>query len=132
MVIAKTSQDTELEDEISISLQHVTISFGNYQAVKNVFCDIPKGKVTSLIGPSGCCKSTVLRALNRMNDLICGCSMKGRVLFEGLDENIYYSKKSSEISAELKETLDSIPENFAFLMVGQWSAGAFGEDRKDS
>ena len=53
------------------------------------------------------------------------------VLFEGLDENIYYSKKSSEISAELKETLDSIPENFAFLMVGQWCAGAFGEDRKD-
>ena len=47
--------------------------------------EIPKGKVTAFIGPSGCGKSTVLRALNRMNDLIEGCSLKGRVLFDGQD-----------------------------------------------
>ena len=50
-----------------------------------MYCDIPRGKVTAFIGPSGCGKSTVLRSLNRMNDLIEGCSLKGRVLFEGSD-----------------------------------------------
>ena len=70
---------------IAISLQDVTISYGKYEAVKNVFCDVPYGRVTAFIGPSGCGKSTVLRALNRMNDLIEGCSLKGRVLFRGVD-----------------------------------------------
>ena len=72
-------------DNYTISLQNVTISYGNYDAVKNVFCDIPKGKVTALIGPSGCGKSTILRALNRMNDLILGCTLSGRILFDGID-----------------------------------------------
>jgi len=68
-----------------ISLQNVSISYGSFEAVKNVFLDIPHGKVTAFIGPSGCGKSTVLRALNRMNDLIPGCSLKGRVVFDGHD-----------------------------------------------
>ena len=68
-----------------ISLQNVSISYGSFEAVKNVFLDIPYGKVTAFIGPSGCGKSTVLRALNRMNDLIPGCSLKGRVVFDGHD-----------------------------------------------
>ena len=71
--------------DISISLDNVTISYGDYDAVKNIYCDIPKGKVTALIGPSGCGKSTVLRSINRMNDMIEGCTLKGRVLFEGID-----------------------------------------------
>ena len=49
--------------------------------------DIPAGKVTAFIGPSGCGKSTVLRALNRMNDLIEGCTLNGRVVFYA--QNIY-------------------------------------------
>ena len=69
----------------ALSIQNATISYGGNEAVKNVFCDIPRGKVTAFIGPSGCGKSTVLRALNRMNDLIEGCSLKGRVLFDGVD-----------------------------------------------
>ena len=68
-----------------MSLQNVSISYGSFEAVKNVFLDIPHGKVTAFIGPSGCGKSTVLRALNRMNDLIPGCSLKGRVVFDGQD-----------------------------------------------
>ena len=70
---------------ICMSLQNVSISYGNFEAVKNVFLDIPHGKVTAFIGPSGCGKSTVLRSLNRMNDLIPGCSLKGRVVFDGHD-----------------------------------------------
>jgi len=68
-----------------MSLQNVTISYGSFEAVRNVFIDIPRGKVTAFIGPSGCGKSTVLRGLNRMNDLIPGCSLKGKVIFDGQD-----------------------------------------------
>ncbi|MEC7247845.1 ABC-type phosphate transport system ATPase component [Synechococcus sp. A18-25c] len=76
---------SDISTETCISIQNATISYGNYEAVKNVYCDIPRGKVTAFIGPSGCGKSTVLRALNRMNDLIESCSLKGRVLFDGID-----------------------------------------------
>ncbi|WP_413402755.1 MULTISPECIES: phosphate ABC transporter ATP-binding protein PstB [unclassified Synechococcus] len=80
---SKTS--SEASDDICLSIQNTTISYGSQEAVKNVYCDIPRGKVTAFIGPSGCGKSTVLRALNRMNDLIEGCTLKGRVLFDGAD-----------------------------------------------
>tara|TARA_B000000565_G_scaffold243395_1_gene209620 strand:+ start:516 stop:1331 length:816 start_codon:yes stop_codon:yes gene_type:complete len=76
---------SDISTDTCISIQNATISYGNYEAVKNVYCDIPRGKVTAFIGPSGCGKSTVLRALNRMNDLIESCSLKGRVLFDGID-----------------------------------------------
>ncbi len=73
-----------------ISLDNVSISYGSFEVVKNIFCDFKKGCITSLIGPSGCGKSTVLRSLNRMNDLIPNCSLKGTVMFEGI--NIYDKK----------------------------------------
>ncbi|MFN6133819.1 MAG: phosphate ABC transporter ATP-binding protein PstB [Synechococcaceae cyanobacterium] len=73
-----------------IGIENVTISYGSFEAVRNVHLDLPKGKVTAFIGPSGCGKSTVLRALNRMNDLIPGCSLRGRVIFDG--EDIYHPR----------------------------------------
>ena len=75
------------ESNTSVSLDNVSITYGDSTAVKNVFCDIEKNQVTSFIGPSGCGKSTVLRAINRMNDLIEGCKLSGSVIFEGI--NIY-------------------------------------------
>ena len=72
---------------ISVSLDNVSIKYGNSLAVKNIFCDIKKNQVTSFIGPSGCGKSTVIRSINRMNDLIEGCKLSGSVIFEGT--NIY-------------------------------------------
>lgn len=71
--------------DICLSIQNATISYGDFEALKNVFCDIPRGQVTAFIGPSGCGKSTILRAINRMNDLVEGCSLKGRILFDGAD-----------------------------------------------
>jgi phosphate transport system ATP-binding protein len=70
---------------ICLSLENVGISYGSSEAVRGVYMEIPHGKVTAFIGPSGCGKSTVLRALNRMNDLIEGCTLRGRVLFDGQD-----------------------------------------------
>ena len=83
-VTASLDTQTSSQD-ICMSLENVSISYGGYEAVRNVYCEIPRGKVTAFIGPSGCGKSTVLRSLNRMNDLIEGCSLSGRVLFDGAD-----------------------------------------------
>ena len=77
----------KLQKKNILSLEDVSISYGKFEAVKNIFCNFNKGDITSLIGPSGCGKSTVLRSLNRMNDLIPNCSLKGTVLFDGT--NIY-------------------------------------------
>ena len=72
-------------DQVAISCEDVTISYGSFEAVKGVFLSVPRGQVTAFIGPSGCGKSTVLRALNRMNDLIPSCRLTGRVVYEGQD-----------------------------------------------
>ncbi len=85
MTTTSSPEVTDSNLDTCISIQNTTISYGNFEAVKNVFCDIPRGQVTAFIGPSGCGKSTILRALNRMNDLIEGCSLKGRILFDGAD-----------------------------------------------
>ena len=85
MTATSTSKSVHSNLDICLSIQNATISYGDFEALKNVFCDIPRGQVTAFIGPSGCGKSTILRAINRMNDLIEGCSLKGRILFDGAD-----------------------------------------------
>ncbi len=70
-----------------IEVRDVHFYYGGFKALTDVTMDFEKNKVTALIGPSGCGKSTLLRLLNRMNDLIDGTRVEGRVLFEG--ENIY-------------------------------------------
>ena len=85
MTTSTASSSTSVANDVCMSLQDVTISYGSFEAVRGVFMDIPRGRVTAFIGPSGCGKSTVLRGLNRMNDLIPGCKLKGRVLFDGQD-----------------------------------------------
>lgn len=54
-------------------------------ALKNINIRIPEHKITALIGPSGCGKSTFLKSLNRMNDLVEGCRIEGKVTFNGVD-----------------------------------------------
>ena len=54
----------KLQKKNILSLEDVSISYGTFEAVKNVFLNFKAGDITSLIGPSGCGKSTVLRALN--------------------------------------------------------------------
>ena len=85
MTATSTSKSAHSNLDICLSIQNATISYGDFEALKNVFCDVPRGQVTAFIGPSGCGKSTILRAINRMNDLIEGCSLKGRILFDGAD-----------------------------------------------
>ncbi|MFZ9947540.1 MAG: phosphate ABC transporter ATP-binding protein PstB [Vulcanococcus sp.] len=79
------SQIQPSSSDTCMALENVGISYAGQEAVRGVYMQVPRGKVTAFIGPSGCGKSTVLRALNRMNDLIEGCTIKGRVIFDGQD-----------------------------------------------
>ena len=58
---------------------------GKVHALKDVNFEIESNKITALIGPSGCGKSTFLRTLNRMNDLIDGVKIKGKVTIDEID-----------------------------------------------
>jgi len=68
-----------------ISIEKLNLFYGEKQALHGITMDVLPRRVTALIGPSGCGKSTLLRCLNRMNDLIDGVRIDGRVLFEGTD-----------------------------------------------
>ena len=72
--------------EIKISTQHVSISYGTKVAVRDVSLTVPERSILALIGPSGSGKSTFLRCFNRMNDLIPGASVVGEVTLDG--ENV--------------------------------------------
>ena len=63
------------------------VVYGKTPAIAGVNLNIPAGEVTAFIGPSGCGKSTLLRSLNRMNDLIKGASITGRLLYH--DQDLY-------------------------------------------
>ena len=70
---------------VSIDVQGLNFFYGAKRALENISIGIPAKLVTAFIGPSGCGKSTFLRTLNRMNDIIAGTRVEGRVLIEGDD-----------------------------------------------
>ncbi|MEO8797208.1 MAG: ATP-binding cassette domain-containing protein, partial [Polyangiaceae bacterium] len=63
----------------------LSVSYGAAKAVRDVSLDVAEHGVLALIGPSGCGKSTFLRSLNRMNDVIDGVKVEGKVLLDGHD-----------------------------------------------
>ena len=63
--------------------EHLDVRYGDVHALKDVNIAIGERRLTSLIGPSGCGKSTLLRVFNRMNDLVPGCRIDGRVELDG-------------------------------------------------
>jgi phosphate transport system ATP-binding protein len=71
--------------EAIFGLEDVQVSYGPKPAVRGVNFDIAKNEITALIGPSGCGKSTLIRCLNRMNDLIPGARVEGKVIYHGQD-----------------------------------------------
>ncbi|MFT6791098.1 MAG: phosphate transport system ATP-binding protein [Cellvibrionaceae bacterium] len=73
-----------------MSMREVNVFYGKKQAIYDVSVDIGINEVIAMIGPSGCGKSTFLRCMNRMNDTIDTCSVKGKLQLEGQD---IYDKK---------------------------------------
>ena len=70
-----------------ISVENLNLHYGENHALKDVNMEITDHAITAFIGPSGCGKSTFLRCLNRMNDLVDGCRVEGKVMLDG--EDIY-------------------------------------------
>ena len=74
-----------MRDSVEIEIRDVCLSYdGRTQTLKHIDMDIAKGQVTAFIGPSGCGKSTLLRCLNRLNDLIDGCTTSGSIVVGGI------------------------------------------------
>ena len=71
-------------------IKNLDLYYGKFQALKNINLRLPDQCITAFIGPSGCGKSTLLKTLNRMNDLVEGCRIEGKVLLDG--EDIYDRK----------------------------------------
>ena len=68
-----------------IDIKDMDLFYSSFQALKNVNLEIELNKITAFIGPSGCGKSTLLKSLNRMNDLVEGCRIEGKILLDGQD-----------------------------------------------
>ncbi len=75
------------DKEFKIVVRNLSFYYGKTQALKDVSLDIQANKVTAIIGPSGCGKSTFIRILNRMNDIIPGVRVEGKVMIDS--QNIY-------------------------------------------
>jgi phosphate transport system ATP-binding protein len=73
------------EREIVFDTRDLAVFYGSFRAVRNVSLTMRRNEITAMIGPSGCGKTTVLRCLNRMNDLIEGARVEGSVLYHGVD-----------------------------------------------
>ncbi len=67
------------------TIDKLNLYYGDFHALKDVSMHIQKYEITAFIGPSGCGKSTLLKSLNRMNDLVEGCRIEGRVQLDGRD-----------------------------------------------
>jgi phosphate transport system ATP-binding protein len=76
-----------VERETKIAVESLNFFYGRVRALKSISFAIPANEVTAFIGPSGCGKSTLIRTLNRMNDVIPGTRVEGRIELDG--ENIY-------------------------------------------
>ena len=67
------------------TIKDLNLYYGDFKALKDININIRENEITAFIGPSGCGKSTLLKTLNRMNDLVDGCRIEGKVLLDGKD-----------------------------------------------
>ncbi len=84
--LGRAAQHLNLADETPcIEVQDMHLYYGETEALKGISMQIPKKRITAFIGPSGCGKSTLLRSFNRMNDLVDGVRIEGKVTLDGHD-----------------------------------------------
>jgi phosphate transport system ATP-binding protein len=82
---AKTGPSVRDDAAVVFDLDHVTVRYGPFPAIRDVSMQIRERMITALIGPSGCGKTTLLRTFNRMNDLIPSAVVEGRITYKGAD-----------------------------------------------
>src|SRR5438477_12594422 len=82
-------------EDIALIIQDLNAWYGKFLAVRNVSMEIPRNKITGLIGPSGSGKSTVLRCLNRIHETAPGTKVAGKVTLDNVD--IYSDLEVGEV-----------------------------------
>ena len=86
--VARSGEELPLASrEVVFDIDGLAVHYGKTTAFSGVTLDIFKNQITAVIGPSGCGKSTFIRCLNRMNDLVSGAKVDGKILYRG--EDIY-------------------------------------------
>ena len=85
-VAGQRAPDEPVDDSVSIfTIEELDFYYGHYLALRQVNLFVPPNQITALIGPSGCGKTTLLRCFNRMNDLIPGTRVDGKIRFHAED-----------------------------------------------
>ncbi len=84
LTVATHAPEEDLAPKV-FEVDDLSVYYGPFRAVREVTLDVRRGEITAFIGPSGCGKTTVLRCLNRMNDLIPGARVEGSVRYRGQD-----------------------------------------------
>ena len=95
-----------------ISVQNMNLWYSDFHALHNINIEIEPNEITAFIGPSGCGKSTLLRSLNRMNDLVEGCRIEGKVLLDG--EDIYHGNLDVNVLRKRVGMVFQQPNPFPF------------------
>lgn len=70
---------------MEIKIKNMNLYYGEFHALKNINMDINSNSITAFIGPSGCGKSSLLKSLNRMNDLVENCHIDGEIIIDNKD-----------------------------------------------
>jgi phosphate transport system ATP-binding protein len=83
--IVQREAPSPTQRDVVFDVDDLTVSYGSTTAITGVDLEIYQNLITAVIGPSGCGKSTFIRCLNRMNDLVPGVGIGGRVLYRGAD-----------------------------------------------
>ena len=108
-----------MNNPAKMDVSHMDLFYGDYQALTDISISFDEHKVTAMIGPSGCGKSTLLKSLNRMNDLVEGCKITGRItldgddIYSGYDVNVL-RKKVGMVFQKPNPFPMSIYDNIAF------------------
>jgi phosphate transport system ATP-binding protein len=84
-IAQRRAESMPTQREVVFDIQNLTASYGSTTAISGVDLDVYRNIITAVIGPSGCGKSTFIRCLNRMNDLVPGARIEGKVLYHGID-----------------------------------------------
>ena len=109
-----------MEVPSKVVAEEVDFYYGKTQALRGISMRVKEKHITALIGPSGCGKSTFLRALNRMNDLVTGARVEGRIYIDGQDiyaksvDPILLRRKVGMIFQKSNPFPKSIYENVAY------------------
>ena len=104
------------------TIQDLNLYYGDFHALKDVELHLGEKEITAFIGPSGCGKSTLLKTLNRMNDLVEGCRITGKVLLDeadiygNMDVNLL-RKRVGMVFQKPNPFPMSVYDNIAYLLV---------------